>query len=88
MTVAETTIYKDCEEFEMNSSEINYVISEMSKVLDFTFENVEVRGGEGIFISSKDFKTVIECSSKTELCRALSVLKKNRLSLCKYSNCF
>ena len=61
----------------MNSSEMNYVISEMAKVLNFTFENVDVKDGEGIFISAEESKTVIECSSKTELCRALSVLKKN-----------
>ena len=61
----------------MNKTEVSYVISEMSKVLNFTFENVEVKDGDGIFIYAKENKIIIECSSKTELCRALSLLKKN-----------
>ena len=61
----------------MNSREMDYVISEMSRLLNFDFENVEVREGDGISISATDSKTIIECSGKAELCRSLSVLKKN-----------
>ena len=61
----------------MNSREMDYVISEMSRLLNFDFENVEVREEDGILISATDSKTIIECSGKAQLCRSLSVLKKN-----------
>lgn len=52
------------------------IINEMSALLGFSFGDVTVRQGEGISVTVKDKKAIIEYGSKTELCRALAILKR------------